>query len=71
MPAKMEGDVATVRLLVDRPMNELIGGNGACYRTSGGGSEGKPIGTVTVTAEGGTMTIESLGIYELQSAWKK
>ena len=71
MPAKMEDDVATVRVLVDRPMHELVGGNGACYKTSGGGSDGKPIGAVSVTAEGGTATIESLGIYELKSAWKK
>lgn len=41
------------------------------YLTAGGGSEGKPIGEVKVTAEGGTATIDSLGIYELNSGWKK
>jgi len=70
-PAKMDGEVATVRMLVDRPMHEIVGGNGACYTTNGGGSNGQPIGAVTVTAEGGTAKIQSLGIYELNSAWKK
>ena len=71
MPARMEGDVASIRMVVDRPMHEIVGGNGACYKTSGGGSEGKPIGTVSVTAEGGDATIEFLGVYELKSGWKK
>jgi len=70
MPAPLEDGVATIRLLVDRPMHEVVGGGGACYKTSGGGSGGKPIGTVSVTADGGTATIELLAIHELQSAWK-
>jgi fructan beta-fructosidase len=70
-PAPLEGGVATIRIVVDRPMHEIIGAGGASYLTAGGGSGGKPIGTVTVTAEGGTATIESLGIYEMKSGWKK
>ena len=70
-PAPMEDGVATIRIVVDRPMHEVIGGSGASYLTAGGGSEGKPIGAVTVTAEGGTATVELLGIYELNSGWKK
>jgi len=70
-PAPLEGGVATIRIVVDRPMHEIIGAGGASYLTAGGGSGGKPIGTVTVAAEGGTATIESLGIYEMKSGWKK
>lgn len=71
MSVKTIDGVATVRMLVDRPIHEIVGGDGAGFKTCGGGSEGKPIGTVTVTAEGGTATIESLGIYELESSWNK
>ncbi len=70
-PAPLENDVATIRIVVDRPMHEIIGGSGASYLTGNGGSAGKPIGSVTVTAEGGAATIEMLGIYELESGWKK
>ena len=71
IPVKMDGDIATIRVLVDRSIHEVIGGNGACYNTRPGGSRGKPIGAVSVTAEGCTMTIESLEIYEMKSIWKK
>jgi hypothetical protein len=53
------------------PMHEIIGGGGRSYLTAGGGSGGKPIGTVSVTAEGGTATIASLGSYEMKSGWKR
>ena len=69
--APMKDGVATIRIVVDRPIHEIIGGNGASYLTGNGGSAGKPIGEVKVTAEGGTATIESLGIYEMKSIWKK
>jgi fructan beta-fructosidase len=70
-PAPFEEGVGTVRIIIDRPMHEIIGGNGASYNTAKGGSQGQPIGEISVTAEGGTATIEMLGIYELNSAWTK
>jgi len=32
---------------------------------------GKPIGTISLTAEGGSLTVESLKAYEMKSTWKK
>jgi hypothetical protein len=32
---------------------------------------GKPLGTISLTAEGGALTVESLQAYEMNSAWKK
>ncbi len=72
MPLAMKDDKVTFRVLIDRPMYELIGGGGACFKTSGrGGDMGKPIGTISLAAEGGSLTVESLKVYEMKSAWKK
>jgi len=71
MPLAMKDGKVTFRVLVDRPMYELIGGGGACFKTSGRRDMGKPVGTVSLTAEGGSLTVESLKVYEMESAWKK
>jgi hypothetical protein len=52
-------------------MYEVIGGGGACYKTSGRRDMGKPIGTISLTAESGSLSVESLKAYEMASAWKK
>ena len=33
--------------------------------------KGKAIGTISLTAEGGSVTVESLKAYEMTSTWKK
>lgn len=71
MPLKMKDGKVTFRVLVDRPMYEVIGGGGACYKTSGRRDMGKPVGTISLTATGGSLTVESLKAYEMKSAWKK
>jgi fructan beta-fructosidase len=71
MPLKMKDDKGTFRVLVDRPMYEVAGGGGACYKTSGRRDMGKPLGTISLTAEGGSLTVESFKAYEMNSAWKK
>ncbi len=70
MPLAMKDGRVTFRVLVDRPMYELIGGGGACFKTSGRRDAGKPLGTISLGAEGGSLTVESLKIYEMKSAWK-
>jgi len=70
MPLKMKDGKVTFRVLVDRPMYEVVGGGGACYKTSGRGDMGKPLGTISLTAEGGSLTVESIKTYEMKSAWK-
>jgi len=71
MPLKMKDGKVRIRVLVDRPMYELIGGGGACFKTRGRGDMGKPLGAISLTAEGGSLTVESLKAYEMQSIWKK
>ncbi len=48
-----------------------FGGGGACFKTVGRRDQGKPLGTISLTAEGGTATVESLKVHEMNSAWKK
>jgi len=71
MPLKAKDGKVTFRVLVDRPMFEVAGGGGACYKTSPRRDGGKPIGRISLTAEGGELTVESLTAYEMTSAWKK
>jgi len=71
MPLKMKDGKVTFRVLVDRPMHELIGGGGACFKTSVRGDMGQPAGKIMLTAEGGSLTVESLKVYEMTSAWKE
>lgn len=71
MPLKMKDGRVTFRVLVDRPMYEAIGGGGACYKTSGRPDMGKPLGTISLTAEGGSLTVESLKAYEMSPAWRR
>ena len=52
-------------------MYEVIGGGGACYKTSGRRDMGQPVDAISLTAEGGSLTVESLKAYEMTSAWKK
>jgi len=71
MPLRMKDGQATFRVLLDRPLYELIGGGGACYKTSARRDMGKPVGTISLTAEGGLLTLSSLEVHEMTSAWKK
>ncbi|KAB2639944.1 MAG: glycoside hydrolase family 32 protein [Verrucomicrobia bacterium] len=71
MPLKMQNDKVTFRVLVDRPMFEVSGGGGACYKTAGRRDMGKPLGKISLSAQGGTLTVESLTVHEMNSAWKK
>jgi fructan beta-fructosidase len=71
MPLKLKDGKVTFRVLVDRPMFEVIGDGGACFKTSGRGDMGKPLGSISLTAEGGSLSVESLKAYEMKSTWKK
>jgi hypothetical protein len=61
----------TFRVLVDRPMFELIGGDGACFKTSGRGGAGKPLAKISLTAEGGDLTVSSFSVHQMKSAWRR
>lgn len=70
MPLPMKEGVVTFRVLTDRPMYELIGGDGRCFKTQPRGDMGAPIGRISLTAEGGDLKVESLKAYEMRSIWK-
>ena len=70
MPLKMKDGKVTFRVLVDRPMYEVVGGEGECYKTSGRNNQGKPLGKISLSAQGGDLTIESFEIHEMNSAWR-
>ena len=71
MPLKLQGGKVTFRVLVDRPMYEVVGGGGACFKTAARRDMGQPLGAISLTAEGGALTVESLQAYEINSAWKQ
>ena len=71
MPLGMQDGKVTFRVLADRPMYEIVGGRGACFKTAPRRDMGKPLGTISLTAEGGSLSVESLTVHEMQSAWKK
>lgn len=71
MPLAMTGGKVKLRILVDRPMYELIGGGGACFKTSPRRDQGQLIKAISLTAEGGSLVVDSLKVHTMQSAWKK
>jgi fructan beta-fructosidase len=71
MPLKMKDGQVTFRVLVDRPMFEVVGGQGECYKTSGRRDMGQPLGKISLTAQGGSLTVRSLIAHEMTPAWKK
>ena len=71
MPLNSENGKITIRVLVDRPMFELIGDGGACFKTSSRRDMGRPIDTVSLTSEGGTLLVESMKVHQMTSIWKR
>lgn len=71
LPLRLKDNTVAFRVLVDRPIREIVGGDGACYKTAGRRDAGKPLGKISLTAEGGDLTVESLEVYEMKSVWKK
>ena len=71
MPLKPENGKIRIRVLVDRPMYELVGGHGACYKTNARRDMGQPIGEISLTAEGGSVVVDSFDVYDMTSAWKR
>lgn len=69
MPLKMKDGKVTFRVLVDRPMYELVGGGGVCYKTSARRDMGQSIGKISLTAELGSLVIESFDVHEMKSIW--
>jgi len=71
MPVEPKGGAVTFRVLIDRPIVEVIAAGGAGFKTSGRRDPGKSLETISLTAEGGDMTVVSFKAYEMKSTWKK
>jgi fructan beta-fructosidase len=71
MPLPLTDKKLAVRVVVDRPMYEVIGNGGAVYKTMPRKDGGKSIETVTVSAVGGTATLKTLTVYPMKSIWTK
>ena len=69
MPVSLIDGVLKLRVLVDRPMFEVVVNDGQSYLTAP--RQPAPLGTISVEAEGGSATVESLEVYRMKSIWKK
>lgn len=71
MPLKPVDGKVSFRVIVDRPMCEIVGNGGAVYQTLAREDAGQPIQSITLRAEGGAATLRNLEIFEMNSIWKK
>ncbi len=71
MPLPLKEKAFSVRVVVDRPMFETIGGEGIIYKTAPRKDGGKSLENITVISTGGNATVKSIKVYPLESIWKK
>jgi len=69
-PLKPVDGKVTIRVLVDRPMMEIIGNNGRVYITRPREKKGK-VETIEAFASGGTAQLVQIEANELKSIWEK
>jgi fructan beta-fructosidase len=67
--APVDGKV-TMQVIVDRPMIEICGNDGAVYITSSRPKRGD-VSAVKAFADGGKATLLGIEIHELESIWRK
>ncbi len=69
--APLEGKLH-IRVLVDRPMLEIIGNQGRIYLTRPRKQPGpEAVGSIQAFAQGGSATLTQLEVHELSSIWPK
>ncbi len=71
MPLPLVNGKVKFRVVIDRPMYEVVGGNGNVYKTASRKDGGKAIDAIQLSATGGEARIETLKVYPMQSIWKK
>ena len=69
-PLKPVDGRVTIRVLIDRPMMEIIGNNGRVYITRPREMKGQ-VKTIQAFADGGTAKLLKVEVNELESIWKK
>ena len=71
MPLKLDDGRLRFRVITDRPMYEVCGGEGAVYKTSGRKGAGEPIDAIELSVGGREATIHELNVYPMRSIWEK
>lgn len=71
MPLPLADKKFTVRVVVDRPLYEVVGNGGAVYKTAARKDGGKPVEAVTVSAAGGTAAVKAITVYPMKSIWSR
>jgi len=69
MPVRLVDGKLKLRVLVDRPMFEVVVNDGESYLTAS--RQPSPLKAVSVKTEGGSVTVESVEVYKMKSIWKK
>ena len=69
-PLTAVGGKVSMQVLLDRPMIEICGNDGAIYITDDRGKRGE-VASVTAFANGGPAKLIALEVHELKSIWKK
>jgi sucrose-6-phosphate hydrolase SacC (GH32 family) len=69
-PMKPVDGKVSMQVIVDRPMIEICGNDGAVYITKSRKSRGD-VPVVTAFANGGPARLVKLEVHELESIWKK
>jgi hypothetical protein len=63
---KFDGKIK-FRVVIDRPMYEVVGGDGDTYKTAPRSDGGKLINAIQLSAIGGEANIHKLIVYPMQS----
>jgi len=71
MPLPLANGRLKFRVIVDRPMFEVIGGDGNVYKTARRADGGKAVDAIELTAVGGEAKVESVTVYPMRSIWRK
>ena len=71
MPLPLSDGRVRFRVVVDRPMYEICGGNGAIYKTAARADGGEPLGSIRLSTIGGPAQVESLELFPMRSIWKR
>jgi sucrose-6-phosphate hydrolase SacC (GH32 family) len=69
-PMTAVGGKVSIQVLVDRPMIEICGNDGAIYITSDRRKPGE-VSSITAFADGGPARLVAFEVHELKSIWKK
>lgn len=71
MPLPLKDGKLSLRIIVDKPMIEVVGQGGVVYKTIIRKDPGKTIDSFAFTAVGGSAKITSLNLFPMNSIWKK